>query len=435
MPRRGLFLAVPGAALLLLDLLALRYQRGEDLGGLVAAVAAQGVAYFVAAFWVASRRPASLPLILVFAALLRLPLLASPPYLSDDVYRYVWDGRVQAAGINPYRHVPAAPALERLRDEVIYPRINRRDYAPTIYPPAAQLDFLWATRVSESVTWMKASMVAWEAVTIALLVALLRRAGRPDALVLLYAWHPLPIWEFAGSGHVDAAAIACVLAALLARTRGRSALAGVALGVAVLFKLYPLVLLPALWRRGDWRMPAALATTIGAGYLPYSGAGRGVVGFLPGYLREEGLESGARYWLLQVAQGLGAQLHPAVYVVPVAVALAALAGWVSLRRRPRDDFAGASLLLASAAVLAFSPHYPWYFAWLLPLAALATSVPVLLLGVLAFLLYVESPSTSLWVGASIYAPFIGFALLRARSRRTPGAVARGSEEDAHEPAP
>jgi hypothetical protein len=431
---RGLFLAVPGAALLLLDLLAVRFQRGHDLPGLAAAVAAQGVVYFVTAFWVASRRPAPLPLILLFAALLRLPPLLSPPVLSDDVHRYVWDGRVQAAGINPYRHVPAAPELEPLRDDGIYPRINRRDYAPTIYPPAAQLHFLAATRISESVAWMKASMVAWEALAVALLVLLLRQARRPDALVLLYAWHPLPIWEFAGNGHLDAPAIACVLAALLARARGRRALAGAALGVATLFKLYPLVLLPALWRPGDRRMPAALAATIVLGYLPYAGVGRGVLGFLPGYLREEGLESGSRYWLLQVAQALGAPLHPAVYVVPVAGSLVALAAWVCLRRRPRDDFAGASLLLASAAVLAFSPHYAWYVAWLLPLAALAASVPVLLLGLLAFLLYFESPSTRLWVGTSIYVPFILFALFRARFGGASGAVARESTEGAHEPA-
>ncbi len=434
MSGRGLFLALPGAALLLLDLLGLYLQRGDDSSGLVAVIAAQGVVYFVAAFWVASRRPARLPLILVFAALLRLPLLASPPYLSDDVYRYVWDGRVQAAGINPYRYVPAAPELAALRDDEIYPRINRRDYAPTIYPPLAQLHFLATTRVSESVAWMKASMVAWEALAIALLVALLRRAGQPDVLVLLYAWHPLPIWEFAGSGHVDAAAIACMLAALLARAQRRTALAGVALGVAVLFKLYPLVLLPALWRRCDWRMPAALASTIVAGYLPYSGAGRGVLGFLPGYLREEGLVSGSRFWLLQLAQGLGLQLHPAVYLVPVAVALAALAGWVSLRRPPRGDIAGGSLLLATAAVLAFSPHYAWYVAWLLPLAAPAASVPVLLLGVLAFLFYFEIPSSRVWIGTSIYVPVILLALFRARTGRAPRDVAREATEGAHEPA-
>ena len=64
------------------------------------------------------------------------PVLFPPPFLSSDMYRYVWDGRVQVAGINPYRYVPADPALQSLRDDAIYPHINRADIARTIYPPS-----------------------------------------------------------------------------------------------------------------------------------------------------------------------------------------------------------------------------------------------------------------------------------------------------------
>jgi alpha-1,6-mannosyltransferase len=430
--RRRLFLAIPGAALLALEVAGLRFADADALEGVIAAIAAQGAVYFVAVFWVASGRPSPLWLVLAFAVVLRVPLVLSEPFLSDDVYRYVWDGRVQAAGVNPYRHVPDAPELEHLRDDDIYPNINRSDYAVTIYPPAAQLFFLAATRVSESVTWMKAALVLWEGLAIALLVVLLRRAGRPDALALLYAWHPLPLWEFAGSGHLDAAAIACVLAALVARGRGRTALTGVALGAAALFKLYPLGLFPALWRPGDRRMPAALAGTVALAYLPYLGVGRGVLGFLPGYLQEEGLRDGRRYYLLRVAARLGLHLDPAAYLVPVAIGLAALAAWICLRRRPRDDFAGGALLLASTAVLALTPRYAWYFAWLLPLAALATSTPILLLGVASFLLYLDTPATRLWTGALIYGPFLLFGVYHRvrRAQRSRGA-ARTSSEGAH----
>ena len=80
-------------------------------------------------------------LVLLVAAALRLPLIVSPAFLSTDVNRYVWDGRVQAAGVNPYRYMPGDPALARLRDDQVYPRINRAEYAPTIYPPAAQVIF------------------------------------------------------------------------------------------------------------------------------------------------------------------------------------------------------------------------------------------------------------------------------------------------------
>jgi alpha-1,6-mannosyltransferase len=427
---RRLFLAVPGVALLGIELAGLRFQESDDLHWVVAAALAQGAVYFVAAYWVCSRRPSPLWLVLPLAALLRLPLLFSEPYLSSDVYRYVWDGRVQAAGINPYRYVPDAPELESLQDEEIHPNINRSDYAVTIYPPGAQIFFLAATRISESLTWMKASLLGWEALAIALLLLLLRRAGQPDALVLLYAWHPLPLWEFAGNGHLDAAAIACVLAALLARARGRSALAGVALGVATLVKLYPLALLPALWRPGDRRMPAALAATIAAGYLPYLGVGWGVFGFLPDYVKEEGLREGTRFYALYVAGKLGAHLGAAAYVVPVGLGLAALSAWICLARRPRDDFAGAALLLASAVTVAFSPHYAWYFAWLLPLAALTANTPILLLGVQSFLLDFENRSTRLWTGALIYAPFLLFAVLRAWRQRSRGLAARSATEGA-----
>src|SRR6267378_3268258 len=109
--------------------------------------------------------------------LFRLSLLFSPPYLSDDIYRYIWDGRVQAAGINPYRYIPADSALAQLRDKEIYPQINRKDYARTIYPPAAEALFFLTTRISETVTWMKATMVLFEALAVWALAVLLASLG------------------------------------------------------------------------------------------------------------------------------------------------------------------------------------------------------------------------------------------------------------------
>ena len=454
---RPLFLAVPGLALFLLTLWGLRLQQRGEVPWFIAIALAQGAVYFVAVFWV-SRRPSPLWLVLVFAALLRLPLLFSPPFLSTDLYRYVWDGRVQAAGISPYRFVPAAPELKALRDGSIYPHINRKEYAVTIYPPAAQLFFLATTRIAESVTWMKASVLACEGLAIWLLVLLLRMAGRPGAEVLLYAWHPLALWEFAGSGHLDAAAIALVLGALLARARGRGALTGVLLGLAALVKIYPLALFPALWRRRDFMlrpagsarrrqsrllrfaMPAALAATMALGYLPYLGVGPRVLGFLPDYLAEEGLQSGARYYLLRLAGTLAsAQLHPALYLVPAGLLLAALSAWVWLRQ-PEGSGAGGALLLASAATLLLSPHYAWYLAWLLPLAALTKCTPVLLLGATSFVLYVsalvDNAETAQWAGNLLYLPFavaciVWAAQTRALAGTTSPALAIGNHVESN----
>src|SRR5690349_3682974 len=157
-----------GVAMLVLYRSAVHSKGVADIVWFLKLVAVQLVIYF-AVSWLTLHTKDSRTLLvlgLVFAALFRLSILFAPPYLSDDIYRYVWDGRVQAAGINPYRYVPADEALAQLRDEKIYPNINRRDTAHTIYPPVAEAVFLLVTRISESVTWMKAAMIGFEAVAV-----------------------------------------------------------------------------------------------------------------------------------------------------------------------------------------------------------------------------------------------------------------------------
>ena len=154
-------------------------------------------------------------IVLVGAALMRLPLLVEPPYLSSDMYRYVWDGRVQGNGINPYVHVPAAPEVAHLRDSAIYPNINRADYAPTIYPPAAQMVFWLITRFGDSVLAMKLGFLAFEALAMAAIIGLLGRLALPPTHVVAFAWHPLTVWEIAGNAHVDAVLVGLMMASLL----------------------------------------------------------------------------------------------------------------------------------------------------------------------------------------------------------------------------
>ena len=426
MKARPLLLLLAGLLLLGFELAGMRSLESGDVPGFLGAVLAEAAVYAVAVYWVLGRRPAPLWLVLAVAAALRLVQLAAPPLLSTDAYRYVWDGRVQAAGINPYRHIPVSVELQGLRDRLIYPNINRKDYARTIYPPAAQVFFLATTRISETITWMKFSMVLWEALATFLLWKLLQREGRAASELLLYLWHPLPAWEFAGSGHLDAAALACVLAALLLRGSGATALSGVALALGGLFKLYPLALAPVVWRRGDLKMPAALVATFACGYLPYLPAGSLVLGFLPTYVNEEGLDSGTRYYLLQLAtQATGVHVPALAYLVLAGLLLLALSLWVALR----DGQPGhAGLLLAAAATLLLSPHYAWYLAWLLPLAVLARSVPVLLLGATSFLLYhsllEETPEVALQTGHLLYAPFVLLLALEALRMRSQGATVK-----------
>ncbi|MDT7604862.1 MAG: hypothetical protein QOF61_2859, partial [Acidobacteriota bacterium] len=212
----------------------------ESISAFIKLALLQCALYAVAATiaWRARATHATLVLVVVFAALFRLAILFDAPRLSDDIYRYVWDGRVQAAGINPYRYVPSDAALARLRDSAIYEHINRRDYAPTIYPPIAQLIFFAATRASESIVWMKALMVAFEAVALWGIVSLLASFNLPRQRVLLAAWHPLMVWEIAGSGHLDAIMICFICLALFARRRGRDTLASFCLACAALSKFF-----------------------------------------------------------------------------------------------------------------------------------------------------------------------------------------------------
>ncbi len=177
---------------------------------------------YLFAIRVVLRRPTcavAAPIMLAVAIAMRVPVLLAPPFLSSDVYRYVWDGRVQVAGINPYRYVPADPALLPLRDAAIFPHINRAGTARTIYPPAAQLVFQAVARVSDSVVAMKLAMVAFEALACWAMLRLLALAQLPAERVLIYAWNPLAVWEFAGNGHVDAIAIGLLAVALLLRAR------------------------------------------------------------------------------------------------------------------------------------------------------------------------------------------------------------------------
>lgn len=436
--RANLMLLLIGGASFILYRVGLRARVSEDINWFVTLALCQAGLYLVSAVIVIRARPArsTLTLVIALAALFRLGILFAPPYLSTDIFRYVWDGRVQAAGVNPYRYVPADDALRSLRDEAIYPNINRADYAHTIYPPVAQAVFFLATRVSERVTWMKAVMVGFEALTVWTLAALLTSFGIPRQRVLIYAWHPLVVWEVAGSGHVDAAAVAFVVLALLARRRGMEAATGFALACAVLVKLFPLVLFPALYRRRGWKMALTFAGTVVAAYLPYLGVGAaGVLGYLPGYAKEEGIQNGTRFYLLSLARrafGDGGAPKAAYFVAAFAL-LSLAAAWMFWKRERREDsYVARALFLASAFTVLLSPHFSWYFLWLTPFMCLVPLAPLFYLTTAALVLYRlwwDEAENLLFLNSIVYLPF---ALLCAAMilRRLAG----GRRGDAGEPA-
>jgi len=361
-------------------------------------------------------------LVLLVAAAMRLPLVFSPPFLSTDVFRYVWDGRVQAAGINPYRYLPADPALQSLRDTTVYPNIARAEYAPTIYPPFAQVVFAAIARVWSSVTAVKLVMVGFEGAAMVCLLHLLAAAGRPPERLLIYAWNPLPVWAFAGNGHIDAVAVGLVSAALLLRVRGRGGWAGVALGAAVATKFLPAVIAPALWRRGGgWRLAASAGLTVLGLYALYIGVGWKVFGFLSGYSTEEGLDTGSGIWLLAGLAHLVTLPDHAMrlYLSVVLLVMAGLGCWFAFVRRPDDPvtICGAAAILMAVLSFAISPHYPWYYAWLAVPSVVAPYRAVLWLATAPILLYLDTFGDRLAWPSVVFVPALLLVLADLHRRR------------------
>ncbi|MBI5301046.1 MAG: DUF2029 domain-containing protein [Chloroflexi bacterium] len=331
----------------------------------------------------------SLLIIFAFAIIFNVVLIFTPPTLSDDMYRYVWDGRVQAQRINPYAYPPNAAHLENLRDDVVWQQINRKD-AVTVYPAGAELAYaaIWRI-VPDNVRWFQIVMAAGNILAGVLLVLLLRALGKPDHWVLIYVWHPLVIFETAHAAHVDGLVLPLLVAAWLARAKGRDVWVGVFLGAATALKLYPALLLPALWRwrddqgrlRAAWQMPFAFAATFALIYVPYLSQGSGVIGFLPQYLNErfniglagivtDLIEKPPAPIFQAVAHAVNGSASPIVNLLMFAAL--ALIGLVMLLR-PAPDAEQAirrSIWLIGAFTLLTQNLFPWYMLWLVPLLAL-----------------------------------------------------------------
>lgn len=352
-------------------------QRFGDDAFLALSVALAGAAALAARSDGAGAR-GTVAVILAVALAMRLAVVASPPILSTDIFRYVWDGRVQAAGINPYRYVPADPALVPLRDPLIFPFINRADYAVTIYPPSAQAFFLLVTRIAESPLAIKLGLVACEGLTACAILALLARTGQPASRLAAYAWHPLPVFEIAGQGHVDGLMVAFMMVGIWAvLDRGRPVAGAVLVTLGALAKPFALLALPALWRPWDWRMVLAVPLTAAVAYLPYLSVGAGVLGFLgTGYAQEQGIAGGWGFTLLRLWRGaFGEHPHDAGLYLGLALALiAALALHAGFRRTtdPGRRLHDINALCLAFLVL-FSPEFPWYALLAAPFVAVAAT--------------------------------------------------------------
>jgi alpha-1,6-mannosyltransferase len=389
-PRLHLLAGV-GAVLVGLTLVTpFAFQAGGD-NAFIALTIPAGLLTIVATH-LAERVPIDRALWLTFGLgiMLRAYVLLFDPLLSSDVYRYVWDGRVQAAGINPYRYLPADEALAFLRDETIFPHINRADTAVTIYPPVAQFFFLIVTRISESVTVMRLALLGCEAVTVALIMLMLRRMNRPVIRVIAYLWHPLPLWEIANSGHVDALMVALMLLGLWIALTGHALRGAALIAFATLVKPLAAPVLAGIWRPWDVKMPLVVIAAVALCYLPYSSVGWGFLGFLTkGYLTEEGISAGNDLWLLSLWRLMFGEHQGDVIAYVVVAALVLMSRALAVARSSHhtivSSLADINMLLL-VAQLFLSPNYPWYFLVITPFVALCGSPPTWVVSILALLL-------------------------------------------------
>jgi hypothetical protein len=377
---------------------------------------AAGVVYLAALFLLEKSHdtPRAFWLILFGALIFRFLLLPLEPTLSDDLYRYLWDARVQQAGFNPYALRPAAPELAHLRDAT-WPRIPGRDI-PTIYPPLAQLLFRATYALLPQPALFKLPFLLADLFLLGALAGWIRRTGGRNYVLALYAWNPLVVVEIAASGHFDAAAVALLLAACFVIIRGRGTVSTLLLAAAALVKVFPAALLPLWLRRAGWprsarswfNAAAALALALVCAW-PFRDAWRQLPASLAYYESRWSHNNASLAALLEWFSG-SRELAVGV-AVGVVVGLAA---WAAARKI--DSMRAAFLIVG--AILLLSPNaFPWYFTWIVPLLCFYPSAAWLLLTVLQFLSYhvlIEFQASGAWQFHPLYtwleyAPF--YALL------------------------
>jgi hypothetical protein len=302
---------------------------------------------------------------LVLAAVWHVEFLRVPPGVDDDIHRYVWDGRLQRLGYNPYVVVPSDPAVKGLHTAETR-SLNNPDL-PSPYPPGAQLFFRAITAIHESTFAFKVAFVVCELAIVFLLLDVLRCTRQEAHLVLAYAWNPLLAIEVAGSGHIDVVGALLLVASAAALVRRWRATAAVALGLAVAVKFLPIVLLPLYWKRVRIRDAALAVAVVGLLYAPFLNHGRIPIGSLGTYVQTFRFNGPLFAALARVAS-------PQLLVGLAMLVGFATAIWLRVAAPESSPNLFASSVFAwpmfawpmAASLLCAPAVFPWYLLWLLP---------------------------------------------------------------------
>ena len=365
-PERRLY-GLGAVMLLALTICSQHFNRRGDASFIIS-LSVAGLAYLLAFRELLSAERFSRRVViygLVLAGVWHVLFLRMPAGEDDDIHRYVWDGRVQRLGFNPYLVVPTDPALAGLHTSQTR-SLNNPDL-PSLYPPGAELFFRGVTAIHESTFALKIAFVVCDAAIVFVLFNLLRYTGDAEHWVLAYAWHPLLAIEVAGSGHIDILGALLLLLSAAALVRSRRTAAALLFGLAVMVKLLPIVLLPLLWRRIRMRDLALATLVAGLLYIPFLDHGRIPLGSLGTFVRsfrfnDPVFTAVERMTSPQVAAGL--------------VVLVGLLTAVWMRRRYQASSADTFAWPMTASLLCAPVIYPWYLLWVLPFMRRISTLPI-----------------------------------------------------------
>lgn len=369
----------------------------------------------------------------VFSVIFRLTLLFSTPSLSQDIYRYVWDGKVASEGINPYQHPPDAQELNSLRDDEIHPKVNHKEI-PTIYPPAAQIVFWAIHEISPATHSFKLAFLVFDLLTMAIIFFILKSFSINPNRLLLYAWNPLVIIEFSGSGHMDIVGIFFLILALWLLIKNRWHGSTFMLALSFLTKFVAIIFLPiVMFFKKENKLIILLLFLILTGlfYLPYADAGQKLFAGLLTYtekwqynspvfspilagvkeLLPESLVTDLMitpYGLSEDAETLATRkadlaLHISKIIIAVTFSAIFIYFFVRLKRdikRAGDVWIfRLGLTLLGAFILLNPTVHPWYICWVLPLAVIVGNRAWILLSGLVALSYwtlIDYTSLGIW---------------------------------------
>jgi len=322
-----------------------------------------GFAGYVVVLGSLRRRPVRVRTLLIAAVLLRLPLLFCVP--NNDCNRYVWEGMIQVEGFNPFAVGPNDEALTELRDDVVWPDINKKQYT-TIYPPLAQLEFRLLAAIHYNIKSPQVMHTLLDIGVVCALAAMLASMGCGTWQLAIYALCPLVLASFAHAGHNDPLMLLGVLGFLAAGHRKRWGVAGFALGCAILAKTTPAILLALLIRRSKLAIVVTLVT-VAAGYLLYVDAGNDLFAALLGFPGQSSFNNPFDQLRLWINEACGPVLlaRGRLYIVLGLLTLAAAyRAW-----RPRDLVHDARWLTAIVLLALPIVHF-WYLSWIVVLIAL-----------------------------------------------------------------